>query len=101
MGSRFSLDGSMIPRRVQRMFDQRAEKRVNSPSCTAVLVLRGKSHVVPVANVSDSGAMIVFSGVPHIGDKVSLQLIDRDIMQAEVRWVRDGRVGLAFTQILG
>jgi hypothetical protein len=34
--------------------------------------------------------------VPHIGEKLRLQLLDRGQVSAQVRWVKDGRVGLSF-----
>jgi hypothetical protein len=35
--------------------------------------------------------------VPHIGEKLRLQLLDRGQIFAQVRWVKDGRIGLSFT----
>jgi hypothetical protein len=40
--------------------------------------------------------MVIFPYVPHIGEKLRLQLLDRGQVSAQVRWVRDGRVGLSF-----
>ena len=96
MAAKFSLDGTMIPRTVKRMFDQRAEERADATSQTAVMVLRGRSHVVRVLNLSPSGAMVAFSGVPHIGEQLRLQLLDHGEQAADVRWVRDGRIGICF-----
>ena len=96
MAASFSLDGSMIPRQVRRLFDERAEPRIEAGSGTAVLAYRGRNHVVRICNLSESGAMISFPDVPNIGETVSLQLMERGAVQAQVRWVRDGRIGLAF-----
>lgn len=96
MGAKFSLDGSMIPRTVKRMLDERSEERVTASSQTAVMEFRGRKHVVRLVNTSSSGAMVIFSLVPHIGEQVSLQLLDRGQVYAQVRWVRDGRVGISF-----
>ena len=96
MGAKFSLDGSMIPRTVKRMLDERTEERVTASSQTAVMEFRGRKHVVRLVNTSPSGAMVIFSLVPHIGEQVSLQLLDRGQVYAQVRWVRDGRVGISF-----
>lgn len=96
MASGFSLDGGMIPRAVQRSVDERLEERVADTSGTAVLEFRGRNHVVRLINVSGSGAMVNFPYVPHIGEKLRLQLLDRGHVTAQVRWVRDGRVGLSF-----
>lgn len=96
MAAKFSLDGGMIPRTVKRMFDERGEERVATGQQTAVLVHRGQEHVVRLVNVSASGAMVIFSAMPHIGEEVSLQLLGRDAMKGHVMWVRDGRIGLNF-----
>ena len=100
MSSRFHLHGGMIPRTVKRMFDERAEGRVETESQTAVLSLRGRNHIVSVVNLSRSGAMLRFSGDAHIGESVSLQLLDRGTNPAQVRWLRDGRMGVYFANPL-
>ena len=96
MGARFSLDGGMIPRTVKRVFDERAEERVSAESPTAVLVHRGHKHVVRLVNVSTSGAMVIFPGMPHIGERITLQLLGRDPIDGQVMWVREGRIGVNF-----
>ena len=90
------LHGSMIPRSVKRMFDERAEPREEADSQTAVLELRGRKHMVHLANVSHSGAMVIFSFMPHIGEKVALNILNRGRVLGQVCWVRDGRVGVNF-----
>ena len=98
---KFSLTGAMIPRQVRRMFDQRDEARAEPDPDSALLSWRGGTEVVRLGNVSPSGAMLWFDGVPHIGERVMLQLLDRKAMPAQVRWVRDGRVGINFTDARG
>ena len=93
----FSLSGAMIPRTVRRMFDERHEPRLAPAADSAVLGWRGTMALVPVCNVSDGGAMIAFESIPHIGERVTIQFIDRDAIPGQVRWVRDGRVGINFT----
>ncbi len=90
------LHGSMIPRSVRRMFDERAETREPAESQTAVLEIRGRKHMVRLTNVSPSGAMVVFSLMPNIGEKVVLHLLDRGRVRGQVCWVRDGKVGVNF-----
>lgn len=98
--SKFSLDGSMIPRNVRRMFDERVEPRSNSESQTAVLEMRGRRHVVRLVNVSRSGAMLAFAMVPNIGEKVRLDMLGRSGVGAQILWVRDGRIGVNFDRPL-
>lgn len=96
MASKFTLDGSIVPRAVTRSADHRAEPRLDAQSQTAVLELRGRKHVVRLVNLSDSGAMIIFSLIPIIGEPISLQLIGRGQVSGSVCWVRDGKIGVSF-----
>lgn len=90
------LHGSMIPRSVRRMFDERTEVREPAESQTAVFEIRGRKHMVRLANVSPSGAMVIFALMPNIGEKVALHLLSRGRVEGQVCWVRDGRVGVNF-----
>lgn len=96
MASRFFLDGGMIPRAAQRTIDERSEARHAAVSSTAVLEFRGRKHVVRLINISASGAMVIFPHVPNIGERLVLQLLDRGIVSSQVRWVKEGRIGLSF-----
>ena len=96
MAAKFSLDGAMIPRTVKRMIDERSEERCPAVTETVVMEFRGRKHVVRLANTSLSGAMVIFPLVPHIGEQVSLQLLEKGQVSARVRWVRDGRIGISF-----
>ena len=96
MASGFSLEGSMIPRTEARRIDERAEPRHPAASSTGVLEFRGRKHVVRLVNVSSAGAMVIFPHTPNIGEKLPLQLLDQGLVTAQVRWVKDGRVGLSF-----
>ena len=100
MSSRFQLHGNMIPRTVRRMFDERSEERVESGSQTAILSLRGRNHIVALVNLSSSGVMLRFTGNAHIGESVTLQLLDRGTIDGQVRWLRDGRMGVSFAHPL-
>lgn len=97
LASGFFLDGRMIPRSQRRSIDERLEERLPAESSTAVMDFRGRNHVVRLLNLSDSGAMVIFPYVPNIGEKLRLQLLDRGHVSAQVRWVKDGRIGLSFT----
>ena len=96
MASGYFLDGGMIPRPEQRRIDERAEARHAAVSSTAVLEFRGRKHVVRLMNISSSGAMVIFPHLPNIGERLPLQLLDRGAVSAQVRWVKDGRIGLSF-----
>jgi hypothetical protein len=96
VASGFFLDGSMIPRSEKRNIDERSEVRHPSASSTGVLEFRGRKHVVRLINVSASGAMVIFPNTPNIGERLLLQILDRGVLWAQVRWVKDGRIGLSF-----
>jgi hypothetical protein len=96
VASGFFLDGGMIPRHAKRTIDERAELRHAAVSGTAVLEFRERKHVVRLVNVSGSGAMVIFPHAPNIGERLLLQLLDRGSVSAQVRWVKDGRIGLSF-----
>jgi hypothetical protein len=98
VASNFFLDGGMIPRSAARIIDEREEPRHSAVSNTAVLDFRGRKHVIRLINISASGAMVIFPHVPNIGERLSLQLLDRGLVSAQVRWVKDGRIGLSFTR---
>lgn len=96
LASDFFLQGAMVERTARRTIDERDEARHPSASSTAALEFRGRRHVVRLVNVSKSGAMVIFPHLPNIGERLSLQLLDRGSIPAQVRWVRDGRIGLSF-----
>ena len=97
------MDNPPAPKRpgisdgLRRLLDQRAESRDEAEPQTAVMNFRGQRHVVRVANLSSSGAMIIFHGDLAEGDGVMLQLLDQGSVAGQVRWVRDGRVGINFS----
>lgn len=90
------LNRSSIGDGLRRLLDQRTEQRIEGETQTAVLNHRGHRHVVRIANLSASGAMIAFTGELAEGDEILLQLLDHGAVPAQVRWVRDGRVGVVF-----
>jgi len=96
MASKFMLDGSMVPRAAKRHVDHRLESRTEAQSQTAVLEFRGRRHVVRLVNISEGGAMVIFSLIPFIGETITMQLIGRGQVTASVCWVRDGRIGVSF-----
>jgi PilZ domain len=97
VASGFFLDGGMIPRTAARTIDERIEMRHAALSGTAVLDFRGRKHVIRLVNISESGAMVIFPHTPNIGERLTVQLLDRGLVSAQVRWVKAGRIGLSFT----
>lgn len=99
MASKY-LHGSMVPRTVGRRVDHRAEPRVDAQAQTAALWFRGRKHVVPLANLSPSGAMLMFRLIPHIGETIRLRLKGHGDVSARVCWVREGKIGVMFADPL-
>jgi hypothetical protein len=97
MASKY-LDGSMVPRAVRGGWDQRSEPRLDAESQTAVVELRGRQHIVPVVNVSRSGAMVILSLIPHIGETISVRLGGLGSVSGRVCWVRGGKIGISFAE---
>ena len=93
------LNGSMIPRSVRRLFDERLEPREATGLQAATLELRGSEHEVRVVNLSASGAMVATDAMPKIGEQVALHLRDRGPVPGQVCWVRDGHIGLTFAAV--
>lgn len=85
---------------IRRLLDERGEPRLSLASPTAMLEHQGRRHVVRLVNLSPSGAMVAFHG--EIGDDqaVTLHLLDHGPVTGQVRWSRDGRVGINFSQPL-
>jgi len=100
MGEGLGLDGTMIPRRVRRMFDQRAEPRVTLP-LLGQIEWRDRASEARTANLSASGAMIECDAELSIGERVVLTLPGDAPRPAVVRWLRGGLIGLHFTASVG
>ena len=90
------LAGDLIPRMQRRIFDQRCEERYTGIVDRAVIIFREQNYIVPVINISSRGTMIECEIMPRIGETIIIRFDHCTPIQAFVRWVRDGRVGLNF-----
>ena len=90
------LAGDLIPRMQRRLLDQRSEERHSGLVDRAVIVFRGQEYIVPVINISSRGTMIECDILPRIGETITVRFEHCSPIQAFVRWVRDGRLGLNF-----
>lgn len=88
-------------RSFQRLLDERHERRSSDTRQTAILSTRGANHVVRVVDLSRSGAMVQFHGDAAEGEAVTIQLLDHGLVAGQVRWSRDGRVGIHFDTPVG
>ena len=89
-------NGSAISDALRRLLDGRGEQRQPAGSRTVLLNHRGHRHVVQLSDISESGVMILAEGDFVEGDEVVLHLLDQGSVTGQVRWVRDGRVGVNF-----
>jgi hypothetical protein len=89
-------DRLAIERAGKRTADRRSEARHENLVDCSTLFFRGGVHMVPVANISTRGAMILCALEPRIGESVIIRFEGCSPIYAVVKWVRDGRVGLAF-----
>ena len=64
------------------------------------MTLRRTGESNGLVNLSTSGAMIAFNGDLAEGDAVTLQLLDHGLVTGQVRWAREGRVGINFSKPL-
>jgi hypothetical protein len=87
---------SSFARSFRRLLDERSEPRLADGSMTVVLGLRGANHVVRLVDLSSSGAMVRFAGDAVDGEEVTVQLLDHGPVAGQVRWSRDGRIGIHF-----
>ena len=94
-----SLAGLMIPRTETRTSNQRREDRHLNVVEGAELRFRGRKLDVVVVNVSRHGAMIEAEAIePRIGERMQIRFEGCNRTESVVRWVRNGRVGLEFSQ---
>lgn len=96
MGGEGGVGKSWITRAWRRLVDERGEARSDAAPRTAVLAHRGREQVVQVSNISASGAMVGYAGEAAPGDSVTLRLLDQGAVAGQVRWVREGQIGINF-----
>lgn len=86
----------LITRSAPRIVDQRSEPRHGAVIDQATITFRGERIAVPVVDISSRGTRVVSGIVPRIGETISVQFDDCSRIQAFVRWVKDGQLGLNF-----
>lgn len=89
-----SLASILISREERRTTNQRREDRYRGVVERATIVFRRKKVLVKVVNISEGGVMIEAAIEPRIGEQMRVEFEGFEPLQATVRWVRGGRVGL-------
>jgi hypothetical protein len=85
-----------IPRTTSRAANHRDGDRHRLADEEALLLHEGESRAVRLVNLSGGGAMIEGADDLMLWDKVELQLGSLSRLEAVVRWIRNGRIGLEF-----
>ena len=90
------LTSVAIPRAEIRMNDSREGDRHRLTGEQVTVKHGRKSYKVELVNLSGGGAMVAGELKPNLWDRVELKLGDGASLEAVVRWVKGGRVGLEF-----
>ncbi|MEA1014005.1 PilZ domain-containing protein [Sphingomonas sp. LY54] len=93
---KLGLAATLVTRSQERTVDQRSEERHDEVVERAIITFRGQEYLVPVVNISSRGTMIESGIDPRIGETISIQFENCTRIQAFVRWIREGRIGLNF-----
>lgn len=86
----------MVARAERKPVDRRSEARREDVVDCSTLFFRGTVMIVPVINISTRGAQIESDIAPRIGESVIIRFEGCSPIYAAVRWMRGGRIGLAF-----
>ncbi|MDP8994123.1 MAG: PilZ domain-containing protein [Pseudomonadota bacterium] len=97
-GAGASLSGVAIPRSEARSWNQRREERHLNVAERAEVLFRRRKYEVAVVNVSKHGAMIECALEPRIGERMQISFEGCNRTECTVRWLRDTRIGLEFSQ---
>ncbi|MCJ8191878.1 hypothetical protein [Sphingomicrobium aestuariivivum] len=86
-----------IPRHETRWKNMREDERHRLKSEQAIVTTTdGIRHVVDLINLSGGGAMVAFDYIPEHLEPLLLDLGDGGEIEAAVRWVKEGRIGMQF-----
>ena len=80
---------------LRRLIDARREPR-RATAQFARLTIAGQDHQVRLLDISPSGAMVGFDLPVEPGETVLIHALDREPLRGQVRWSREGHVGIGF-----
>ena len=95
-GEHDALDGVRVPRAEARRGDHREADRHRLEGETATALYEGQSREVEIVNLSRGGAMIRCDFKPRLWDMVELRFGEGPGIEAAVRWIKNGSIGLEF-----
>jgi hypothetical protein len=83
---------------LKRLVDARREPR-RAVAQHVTLTIAGQDNRVPLLDISPSGAMVGFDRPVETGETVIIHVLDREPLRGQVRWSRDGHVGIGFDAV--
>jgi hypothetical protein len=86
----------VVPRAEQRRGNHRDQDRHRLTGETAIVRAHGTAHEVELVNLSGGGALVRGALGARLWDLVELEFDEGVSVEAAVRWLRDGLVGLEF-----
>lgn len=98
---RDSLVSVAVTRKETRTVNQRDEDRHRLAQEEVAIRHRNKLCKAQLVNLSSGGAMIEAPIAPNLWDRVDLLFDKSTRIEAAVRWIRDGRIGLEFAHETG
>ena len=93
-----ALNSVAVRREERRRADTREGDRHRLPDERVRVTHNGDSHDAQLINLSGGGAMIAGALEPMLWDRVELHLGENGTIECAVRWIKDDRLGLEFTQ---
>lgn len=90
------LTAVKVTRQEARTTDTRGDDRHRLSGQTVAAILRGKRREVELINLSGGGAMIAGKLAAQLWERIDLDFGETGCIEAVVRWVKDGRIGLEF-----
>ena len=93
-GDEATLVDIAIPRVAKRSVNQRRTRRFDGVVKRATITFRRRRSPVRVVNISGGGVMIESGIQPRIGEVIGIEFEGFDLLEAVVRWVKKGRIGL-------
>lgn len=91
-----ALTDLAVKREEVRTTDTRDDDRHRLASQGILCIYQGRRSQAELVNLSGGGAMIAASLNPNLAERIDLEFADGSQIEALVRWVKNGRIGLEF-----
>lgn len=91
-----ALSEVAVKREEARRADSREGDRHRLTAQTVTVIYKRKKHPAELINLSGGGAMIAAPFEPRLWQRIDVDFGETGRLEAAVRWVKDGRIGLEF-----